>query len=367
VLFAGVAAVVALGIVWPWVNLCGLSGEIAFDRARAVEGDTVGVAMNLKNRLPWSAVGLIVRGGFGSGEERRSAAASVAGTPGRRSARCQWCFIPTSRGLYPLEQPHIASAFPFGLWENARRLQIAAPVVVWPRTYPVGPPLLVSGDQQAEGIVARHKVGTSGDVLGVRPYRRGDSTRRIHWGQSARHDRLIVCELQASARPVLQLVLDTDPQSHVGVGPDGSREWAIRIVASLAKGWLAAGAEVGAAWPGEVVAPASGQAHAQLLLDRLAQLPDTPGRTLADTLALPACRAFRAGLQIIVTTDAALQDLAHAACAGAEQQRWVILKTAAFGGADEIHLPLRPWLLLDSIERIPALLRGGWAEARHGS
>ncbi len=231
--------------------------------------------------------------------------ASIATAPRRRTARCRWNFVPACRGVFPLATPCLTTAFPFGLWENSRRLTVERPLLVWPRTFPVGPVPLVSGDQQVEGNVSRNKVGSNGDVLGVRPYRRGDSPRRIHWGQSARHDRLIVCELQSNARPVIQLVLDADPRVHSD-GPDGSREWAIRIVASLARGWLEAGAMVGAVWNGQAIPATSGTGQLHRLLDSLARLPDDSEVPLAETLVSPACRGFRDGLQVIVTTDVAL-------------------------------------------------------------
>jgi uncharacterized protein (DUF58 family) len=371
VLGGGVGAVVVLGILWPWLSLRGLSGVLSFDRPRAVEGDKVEVCLTLKNRLPWSALGLVVRGRFAPQGE--AVVASIASAPRRRSARCRWSFVPACRGLYPLACPRLATGFPFGLWENSRPLHVEKSLVVWPRTFAVGPVPSVSGDQQVEGNVARNKVGFSGDVLGVRPYRRGDSPRRIHWPQSARHDRLIVCEVQSNTRPVIQLVLDADPRFHAGEGPDSSREWAVRIAASLAKGWLEAGAQVGAAWAGEVFPPASGQTQLHRLLDGLAGLPDDPGLALADVLRTPACRGFRDGLQVIVATDAALADPGTAGVPAADVQRWVVLRTAAFAaeaGSSPGPLPallVRPWLVIESVDRIPALLRGGWQEARHGT
>jgi uncharacterized protein (DUF58 family) len=280
--------------------------------------------------------------------------------------------VPACRGVYPLLAPRLATGFPFGLWENTRPAAVETPLLVWPRTFAVGPVPLASGDQRVEGNVSRNKVGSSGDVLGVRPYRRGDSPRRVHWGQSARHDRLIVCELQSNARPVIQLVLDADPRVHAGDGPDGSREWAVRIAASLAKGWLEAGAQVGAVWNGQAVPPASGPRQLHRLLDGLARLPDVPGPSLAETLSHPACRGFRDGLQVIVTTDLAVAGGSRASSAD-DQQRWVVLRAAAFGDSPGPPsgppggLPRRPWLWIDSAERIPALLRGGWKEARHGT
>jgi hypothetical protein len=248
VLCGGVLAVVALGVIWPWLSIRGLAGTVAFDRSRASEGEAVEVRLILRNRLPWTAWGLAVRGGFGGGATEP--VAGVASAPRRRTAMCRWAFTPSCRGVYPNVTPRLATGFPFGLWENSRPLSVETPLIVWPRTFPVGPIPPVSGDRQVEGNVSRSKVGTNGDVLGVRPYRRGDSPRRIHWRQSARHDRLVVCELQSNSRPVIQIVLDADPRVHAGTGPNSSREWAIRIVASFAKGWLADGAQVGVSWGG---------------------------------------------------------------------------------------------------------------------
>jgi uncharacterized protein (DUF58 family) len=337
ILFGGVLAVLLLGIAWPWLSLRGIHGTISFERSRVSEGDRVEVCLMLCNRLLWSAWGLAVRDGFtrqGTGSDTALPVASIASAPRRRTARCRWSFVPACRGVYPLIAPRLTTGFPFGLWENSRSLSVETPLLVWPRTYPVGPVPPVHGDQQVEGNVSRNKVGSNGDVLGVRPYRRGDSPRRIHWGQSARHDRLIVCELQSNARPVIQLILDADARVHAGEGPDGSREWAIRIVASLAKGWLQAGAQVGAVWNTQVIPPASGQQQLQRLLDGLARLSDTPGPSLAETLTIPACRGFRDGLQVIVTTDSALTS-GERVSASDDQQRWIILSMAAFRDATE--------------------------------
>ncbi|QEL15104.1 DUF58 domain-containing protein [Limnoglobus roseus] len=366
VLGGGVLAVVALGVIWPWLSVRGLAGAVAFDRSRASEGDAVEVRLTLRNRLPWAAWGLAVKAGFGGSSDP---VAGVSTAPRRRTALCRWTLTLSCRGVYPLVTPRLSTGFPFGLWENSRALTIEGPLVVWPRTYPVGPIPPVGGDRQVEGNVSRSKVGTNGDVLGVRPYRRGDSPRRIHWGQSARHDRLVVCELESNSRPVIQLVLDADPCVHAGTGPDSSREWAIRVAASFAKGWLADGAQVGLSWGGHDIPPASGQSQLHTILDALAALPSDTPQPLADVLACPKCKGFRDGLQVIVTTD---HTHAHGGCGAceAEDQRWVVLKAGAFADSVNVascgHCPT-PWLLIDSADAIPALLKGGWREARHGS
>lgn len=370
VLFGGISAVIALGIAWPWINLRGLQGSISFERARACEGESVEACLSLRNRLVWSVWGLAVRSGFiqPTHEGDDTVVVSIASAPRRRTLRCKWKFLPTCRGIYPLTVPRLTTGFPFGLWRHKKALTVETSLIVWPKTFPVGPVPLMSGDQQVEGNVARNKVGSNGDVLGVRPYRRGDSPRRIHWAQTARHDRLIVCELQSNARPVIQIVLDADARIHAGKGPDGSREWAIRIVASLAKGWLEAGAQVGVIWHGHAIRPSSGQQHLLHILDSLAMLPNVAGSDLASILAGPACRDFREGLQVIVTTDTGLAALGRFR-SEKDQHRFVILKSAAFGTLSNasVDLPLSPWLLIESVDQIATLLRCGWREAQHGS
>ncbi len=228
----------------------------------------------------------------------------------------------------------------------------------------------MAGDEASDGSVTRGRVGSTGDILGVRPYRRGDSPRRIHWAQTARHDRLIVCELQTNVRPVVLLVLDADPANH-SLGPNGSREWAIRIAASLARGWLEAGAQVGAAWTNTFISPASGSAQASRILDALARIPDQCSGSLAQLFDAPSVRGARAGVRVAITTDA----FSARASAG-DMIRFVVLDRRGFGGdvvrsmgCDEgpIRARPQPWAEFRSADRVPHDLRHGWSEARHGS
>ena len=367
VLFGSVLAVIVLGSAWPFLTLRMIRGTLSFEQRRATEGERVQSSLTICNRMFWPAYGLALRGGMHSQDDINDSRplVGIASAPARRTSRCGWVFTPGRRGVYPLSPPRLSCSFPFGLWQSKREVSSEVPLLVWPRAYPVAPMPTVQGDQQLEGVVSRSKVGNSGDVLGVRPYRRGDSTRRIHWAQSARHDRLIVCELQAHARPVVQLVLDTHGEVHVGEGADSTREWAIRIVASLAKGWLAQGATVGAAWDGQFIPPSSGARHLETLLDALAKIPETTRGTLADVLDTPPCRNFSEGLQVVVTTDSGVSRV-EASRGGPDHQRWIVLRSSGFAGSlssGETALPFRPWLLIDAPDEVPAMLRGGWKES----
>lgn len=363
-------AIISLGLSWPWLSLRGLQGSIRFDSSRVVEGESVTIHVTLRNRFPWPVLGIVLKGGLGV--DSRQSLAAISAVPSRRTALYQWPYTAAIRGIYPRGPVYSGTAFPFGFWECRRALRVDSSLIVWPRTFPVGPVPLGGGEQQVEGNVSRSKVGSSGDVLGVRPYRRGDSLRRIHWGQSARHDRLIVCELESPSRPTIQLVLDVDERVHVGSGRDSSREWAIRIAASFAQGWLKAGALVGLIWDGHDIPPASGQAQKVRILDSLASIPDGCQTPLASVLSCPRCQRFRDGLLVIITTDR-LEGAHLCLTCEAEHYRWVVLSCQAFAPSEAMPSPTRgklgvtPWLWLDSIEAIPVALRGGWREAQHGS
>lgn len=259
----------------------------------------------------------------------------------------------------------MATGFPFGLWDARRRVAIENGLIVWPRTFPVAPVPILDGDEVVEGNVTRNRIGSTGDILGVRPYRRGDSPRRIHWAQSARHDRLIVCELQSNSRPVVLLVLDAAAAVHTD-GADGSREWAIRVTASLAKGWLEAGAQVGAAFGDLFLAPQAGAEQATRILDSLAHLGDD-SRSLAEVLTAGPMRAVRSAVRVVVTSDAGFA--AAPKRARLADVHWAVLDRRGYG-MERMGTPAtgsKAWLDLPSPEEVPHRLRHGTAEASHGS
>lgn len=366
VLAASLGTVLLIGVLFPWISLRGLSTKLHFSQTHGSEQQPILVRLHINNRWPWGAWGLAIRHGFHQGD---SPAASISHLASRMNGSCQWEFTPTQRGVYPTLTPCITTGFPFGLWEAAKTIPVQQRLVVWPKTFPVGPIPTSHDETSTCGSVPRNKAGTHGDLMGVRPYRRGDSLSRIHWAQSAKHDQLIVCERQATARPVFQIVLDVDPKSHAGSGSNSSREWAIRIAASLAKGWLQEGVQVGMAWANQQFAPASGERQCQQLLDGLAAIPEVVDESLNHLLNCPVCRSPRDVLQIVITTECGAQSLTKSIN---DQRRFIIIHEQGFSAAGSEQqaptgLGIRPWLWIPSAERVPELLRTGWEEARHGS
>lgn len=363
-LAAGLVVVIALGLVWPWLTLAGLQGTVRFGQPRAREGETVSITLTVQNRWPISSWGLAVRGlEAGTGDEEVRPGLTRAA--GWRSTRATWDWEAPVRGVYPRGGSALVSSFPFGVRESSRPLEVATRLVVWPRTFRVGPiPEGAIGDS-AEGPSRRDRPGPSGDLLGVRPYRRGDPVRRIHWAQTARHDHPIVCELHAHAQARVQLILDIDAQSHVGDPINGSFAWAVRVVASLAEGWLGQGASVALVLGDRVVGDLASSIvrRREVILDALAVVVPDATWSLTRVLDGPACRGPVDGLRIVVTTDLALdrQDAGPRRQVG---ERLVVLRSSGFGGGPTpTPLAARSWIVVDGPATAPTCLLQGVKEA----
>jgi uncharacterized protein (DUF58 family) len=361
VLSLGLGALIVVGIAWPWFSVLGLRGTLSFEKSRSREGEPVKVRLDLLNRSPWGAWGLAVHAGLnGSGS-------GIARADGWKLTEVEWDFVPDRRGVYPSGIPRISSGFPFGLSSSSRVLAVANSLLVWPRTFAVGPIPQVTGGLHSEGNSARNRAGGSGDFLGVRAYRRGDSLRRVHWPQTARLGQMVVCELQSNAVPKVQVVLDVQPAWHVGTGPDGSREWAIRIAASFLEAWIGEGAEVELIAEGLSISARGGSVASRraCLLDALARIGPGGVMDLAELLEQPACRRFSAGLCVIVATDRAVSRLVARRSKGA-CERFAVLQATAFdrtaSSAGVGLLPIRPWVLIDDPARVPQQVRRAWKE-----
>jgi hypothetical protein len=159
----------------------------------------------------------------------------------------------------------------------------------------------------------------------------------------------------------VQIVLDLHPAVHAGGAPGDSREWAIRVAASLAQGWIGQGAEVNLLFDGGFVAACGGSARVRsaAVLDALARVSSGGTRDLATLLSLPECLRFRRGLRVVVTTDIALGRLGAEGFPGTAA-RFVVLKAGAFTSDMDDDapglLPMVPWIWIDGPARVAARL-----------
>lgn len=362
ILAGALAGVLMLGIAWPWLSLRGIRAELSFEHPRGREGSPVKATLKVHNRFPWPALGLVLERGLtrAAGDAAHLALARVSGWT---SCAFTWDFVPAVRGVYPTEPPELSSRFPFGLFRAAVRVSVARELIVWPRTVPLESlPDAAEIDPRDDRYSDRH-VGDAGDVVGTRGYRQGDSLRRVHWAQSARHQRLIVCEREASAACALSLAVDLagPSYSHCGEGP-ASLEQVIRIAASLGESLQRLHADVDCEVGRETFHLGGSFRDLRAFMDFLARVPrsglpqELAGRTTR--------RRLRSRVVIALTTDVGLARMSggHAG----PYEHWIVVHGEGYSSsipAADGHR--RPWIELDATCDLAAELPRRWRRACH--
>lgn len=108
----------------------------------------------------------------------------------------------TQRGIYHWSQVDLRTATPLGLFWSRRSRQVKAKAIVYPLILPLKHCSLLDtiGEEDSDQFPQerRFQAATIGLTRGLRPYRRGDSPRLIHWRSSARYGELRVRELELS-------------------------------------------------------------------------------------------------------------------------------------------------------------------------
>lgn len=166
------------------------------------------------------------------------------------------------RGRHPVPRLRLETRFPLGIWRAWTWWQPALRVLVYPKPEPPGAGLparmAVSGTGQAKG-------GGEQDLAALRPWRAGDSPRRIAWKAMARiaSEDLIVREYEGGE--LGELTLDWD---QLPAGWDDERRLSRMTRWVLDADTL--GVRYAMALPGVAIAPDAGPAHRERCLESLA-------------------------------------------------------------------------------------------------
>jgi len=401
----GLAVIVALGLVWPPIALRGLSSSLEWERARCREGETVRARLVIKNRSPWPVWGITLDGGF----RNDAPVVALARVAGFAEVVFEWDFNPPQRGVYPISTPMLSTGFPFGLWQARRACADSKPLIVWPSTMPLDMLPDLTDSRISEDRTTDRRAGDCGDLLGTRAFRQGDSLRRIHWAQSARHQRFIVTERQAGVEGSVSVVVDVDAEHHDGDGKDSSFEWTLRIAASICE-CLSAGHLHVECWLGEECFLLHGPNGMRRLLDWMAQLPAggivgfrsakersgsmgfervplekyaRAGSSCYEKIAASPRKASVGTFEILCTTDVGWSNAAHHSHVRRDH-RAVVLRTSGQASdvvADEAtehvdhecalsatHSPViqqtaRAWVAIDSEHDVSTEFRHQWQRA----
>lgn len=370
VMCAAIVSFMLVGVLWPWIEVQGLACQLRFVKSRIREGETVSIRLDIVNRWPWPVRGLAVERGFFAAVDKggNPTAVALARIPGWSSNSYYWNFRPPRRGVYPAEQPALATGFPFGIWHARRPIKVFGELIVWPTMIRIDSVPPVHGQDFTVAGMLSETTGDEGDVLGVRPYKQGDSLRKVHWPLTARYNNLIVCERQATARRRVRVTIDTRPAIHRGSITQGSLEWAIRIGATLCRQFHAHNSFVECVLGSQFIIAEAGATGVQRVLDCYALLqPETSD----DHTPLRIKPSNANLLSILVTTDLGAGHLSRDESFGST--RLVILRTSGFEAAER-EQPLPPqtmtpsqtaWIDIPGPHQAASAFRSQWERICH--
>ncbi|MGI9002812.1 MAG: DUF58 domain-containing protein [Pseudonocardia sp.] len=153
--------------------------------------------------------------------------------PSRGGALLTYPLHPVLRGVHRVGPLLGRATDPLGLAELDYELTPVDRLLVVPRVVGLSglPPALHPGEGTPGAALAHQGQGAS-DVL-IRPYRRGDELRRVHWRSTARHDELMVRLEERPWHGGMTVLLDHRYAGHRGHGGASSLEFAVSLAASI--------------------------------------------------------------------------------------------------------------------------------------
>lgn len=171
--------------------------------------------------------------------------------------------VAARRGPLRLTRLRLTTAFPLGLFEKSRVLEVEDLLVVYPRRgFACVPPASAEGRLSSEAGSPRRRDGT-GDLLGLRELAPGEDARRVHWKKSAAVGKLLKVEREREDRR--QYTLRVDPGA-----PPAELDRACEETAAVTQLLLSEGHEVGLIAGKRRLRPAAGPGQEKRVLSALA-------------------------------------------------------------------------------------------------
>lgn len=233
ILFAALAllvgSIILSGIVC-WGNLLCARWRLETSSIFRVgeEGTAAVVLENARNRFPLFCVSFGLSIGDDGGSTRLYLKERL---DPHETTQLVWRFKPTKRMRTQLRLTDVVSSFPFGFLAKHLAGECETAITIWPARLSYArfrnPGILGA----MQGASSRRK-GSSGELIGLRQYQKGDAPREIHWKVSAKQGRLIVKQNASETQSMLGMVIDP---SHFLWGTSEAFEKMCAFAATLAE------------------------------------------------------------------------------------------------------------------------------------
>ena len=271
-----------------------VSGERSLsEREEIYEGDEMQIAFTLKAGKSSSAqVSLTERCPLAEPYSPTSAIKLyVPSLPAKGAVRFDYAVSVYKRGVYEFPPLELVSSAPFGFVKKRRVIDVSSPVLVYPEVKPLSRFDLL--DRQFAPQVTRPTAGIGYEVMGLRPYRPGDSPRHIHWRTVARTGQLVSKEFADETQPGVTLALDLFRHPYA---PSETKhtpfEWAVKLAVSIGDYANRRGYPLTLATNDENLPAPNGAISWYSLLQYLARVQPVGGVRLAQALAGVPLQAF---------------------------------------------------------------------------
>ncbi len=214
--------------------------------------------------------------------------------------------LPTSRrGVLTVGPLDVSVTDPFGLTSRSNQAVEAVHLTVFPHIDRIAPVPLASGHDPMSGADHPNALGRTGeDFYALRPYVVGDDLRRVHWRSSARTDDLLVRQDELPWHGRTTVLIDVRRRSHT----ESSFEAAVSAAASIVMSSTQRDDLVRlATTDGWESTTSSGLAHADHILEHLANLEPTTDAALGDAIDRIA-RSSSGGALVLLAAELASAD-----------------------------------------------------------
>jgi uncharacterized protein (DUF58 family) len=230
------------------------------------------------------------------------------------------------RGVYKVGPSKVTIGDPLGFIESTSTFGTVNRLVVYPRIDPLAGVPTGRGQDQTINTARASFWHTGGeDFFTLREYHQGDDLRKVHWPSSAKHDHLMIKQLEMPWQSRAFILLDPRVEPHDSAE---SFEQAVRGAASTLKHLFGSG-YTPTIWAGTGNGTVVGSAKAyQVAMEELATVRPTKGQNLRHLVSRLRRSGMAGGVLVMVTGHADQADLAAMQLLSQDFYRTVVLSVA---------------------------------------
>ncbi len=209
ILFAALSLLIATIVLsgfFCWSNIISARWRLETSSTFRVgeEGEVAVVVENARQRFPLFCLLFYLIDETTQEENDLHLIESVA--PGD-SCRLVWRHRPKKRCIAKFKIHETSSSFPFGFLRKHVPGECVVKAIIWPARIEYQRLKMIGTGFGWQGASTKSK-GTTGELIGIRQYTKGDAPRSIHWKVSARQGTLVVKQHAAESQARYSIVLN---------------------------------------------------------------------------------------------------------------------------------------------------------------